>query len=321
VNHKLSSLRLLGRATAALAIGACGTIHNLGDNPNTGGETNVTSGGASDVASGGVTALGGTGGTSSISNLASRTLAQCNIPNVGSFNEQLISIPSELTGPNWSVKADNCQQGGWNLAQCAGQTATFTSFDTGMTNQWGPITAWVAAVGDTVCCVYESDNSNPGILPASCGAGGAPGTGGTGPIGGAGGTSGGAPNGGISWVSTTQTTGGNLGSGGSTPNVSWVSTTQTTGGNLGSGGSAPTGGVVGNGGASSDNSDRVARLTASCEASGGVVETWQCCAGTIDFAPRMCNGTDLCGWCPDTKPTLECGCSVGCFDGTSCVSH
>jgi hypothetical protein len=77
VNHKLSSLRLLGRATAALAVGACSTIHSLGDNPNTGGAINVTSGGAtnaasggaSDVASGGVTALGGapgTGGTGSI---------------------------------------------------------------------------------------------------------------------------------------------------------------------------------------------------------------------------------------------------------------
>ena len=267
VNRKLSSLRLLVSATAALTAGACSATHNLGDNPNTGGATNAASGGATNAASGGATstasggapntatggsiAQAGAGGTISTSSLASRTLAQCNIPVVGSANEQLIPIPSDLTGPNWGVKADNCQQGGWNLAQCAGQTATFTSFDTGLTNQWGSITAWVVTLGDTVCCVYESENSNPGILAAPCGAGGAPSTGGASSIGGAGGstatggsTSGGTSNssaaGGTSGSGTTGGASTNIASGGTSGGVTSTTSTTPTAGTSGAAGASST---------------------------------------------------------------------------------
>ena len=166
MNLTSSNLNPLARATLAILLtSACGSPHIIGDNLDaTGGASPVATGGASPVATGGAPM----GGTSSVSNLATATLAQCNIPSLGVPSEQLIDIPSELTGPNWSIKASNCEQGGWDLSQCAGHTATFTSVNTGTTTGSGTLTAWVVTLGSTVCCVYESDESDPGIYPAPC---------------------------------------------------------------------------------------------------------------------------------------------------------
>jgi len=102
--------------------------------------------------------------------LAKQTLEQCGIGTTGGFHVQQIPVPAELTGPNWGIKDTTCDQSGWDLGRCAGSTATFTSLAATATNAQGdPLTVWVAALGDTVCCVYGSDDASaPGIYPMSC---------------------------------------------------------------------------------------------------------------------------------------------------------
>lgn len=79
------------------------------------------------------------------------------------------TLPTMLTNANWSVKADACEQAGFDLTTCAGEMATLYPFQqTVEKNPGHPTTGWVIAVGDTICCVYLADDSNPGIYPAEC---------------------------------------------------------------------------------------------------------------------------------------------------------
>jgi hypothetical protein len=104
------------------------------------------------------------------SNMASQALSTCGIAATTPASEIQLEIPASLTGPNWAIKAEACTDGKWDLAACAGSTATFTSFDLGKTGASGnALTAWVVTQNDRVCCIYESeDYVTPGILPVSC---------------------------------------------------------------------------------------------------------------------------------------------------------
>ncbi len=101
---------------------------------------------------------------------AAKAMADCAIPEVAHLGVLEMDIPIELAGPNWSLKSEVCTAGGWNLAQCAGGPATFSSFDTGTRGSSGsPLTAWVVTKGSSVCCIYESEaNSNPGLSSVAC---------------------------------------------------------------------------------------------------------------------------------------------------------
>jgi hypothetical protein len=102
-------------------------------------------------------------------NAAAKALNACGIAAPQS-NSLELDVPSSLTGPNWSIKAEACTTGGWDLAACAGDKATFTSFDLGNTGTEGrALTAWVVTKNDRVCCIYESEEEvAPGIVPVSC---------------------------------------------------------------------------------------------------------------------------------------------------------
>ena len=176
MNLELTNLKLFAGSVLAIALSAgCESDQVIGVNAGeTGGSNPAQTGGAKGTGGanvGGGNATGGTnatGGSSSNSDVATSALTQCGISIVGSPSVGTVDLPSSLTGPDYGVKASACQQSGWDLSQCAGQSATFTSYDTGTTDQWGSITAWVVSIGSKVCCVYESDDSNPGILAAPC---------------------------------------------------------------------------------------------------------------------------------------------------------
>ena len=207
-----ANLRFLaGASIAAVVGGGCGTDRIIGENP-------AQAGGAS--AQSGATGVGGshvggqagttTGGTSSNADLVTSTLKQCGISTVGSPTVFTEDLPGVLSGPNFGNKADVCAQTGWDLRKCAGQSVTFTSFDTGTTDPYGKVTVWVVTTDcGGVCCVYESNNTNGGVLEApcqnrpvstgsTCAAG--PGSGGTGPTSTSGGT-GGTSSGGTQMIS------------------------------------------------------------------------------------------------------------------------
>ncbi len=133
----------------------------------------VSTGGASSAAT---TDRAPGGGTTAVSSLAAQTLGSCGVSTTGSPSVQTIDVPSALTGANWSAKALICQQGGWDLTQCAGKSATFTTFDSSTTSSSGkPMTIWVASIENTVCCLYAEETSSNGAgypVPCNRGTGG-----------------------------------------------------------------------------------------------------------------------------------------------------
>ena len=139
------------------------------------------SGGTGAGGSSSVTGTGGagTGGTSGVtSNLVTQTLSACGIPTTGSPSVTTLDVPSSLTGLYWDELGPICQQGGWDLTLCAGQSATFTSLASSTTSSSGnPITINVASVGNTVCCIYAAEvgvNGTGNPVPCDRDAGHAP---------------------------------------------------------------------------------------------------------------------------------------------------
>ncbi|HEY5956304.1 MAG TPA: hypothetical protein VIV60_07120, partial [Polyangiaceae bacterium] len=97
--------------------------------------------------------------------LSQRTLDACRIAHSDVLASVNIDVPTALTGPNWAIKAEQCSAGGWDLSQCAGTAAMFTSFAIGASSM---DQIWVVSKNDQVCCVYGATDTNPGIVAATC---------------------------------------------------------------------------------------------------------------------------------------------------------
>jgi hypothetical protein len=144
--------------------------------PATGGRSPSSGGsggsGGSTGGDSGASALGagaGAGGQSGTTDLVTQTLADCGLEVSGGPSVQEYEIPVELTDANWGNKQLQCSGSGWDLSRCAGAPAEFNRFDTGTTDAAGqPVLLWVVTQEDTVCCVYKSDSSLPGIYGVSC---------------------------------------------------------------------------------------------------------------------------------------------------------
>jgi len=157
--QKIASLSLTVALGACVANGSIGTTDaGVGGADATGGANSVTTGGAP------------SGGAPVTNDPVTETLSACSIPTTGSPSVQTIDVPTALTGDNWGAKQQICEQGGWDLTPCAGQSATFTTFASSKTGSSGnPMTIWVASLGKTVCCVYaEETNTNGAGYPVPC---------------------------------------------------------------------------------------------------------------------------------------------------------
>jgi hypothetical protein len=75
------------------------------------------------------------------------------------------TLPSPLSGPDWGLKAIICRDGGYDISALAGQTVCLVKQPIVHPCEQSPCLAWVVMSGGDVKCVYESDDSVPGLYP------------------------------------------------------------------------------------------------------------------------------------------------------------
>jgi hypothetical protein len=78
---------------------------------------------------------------------------------------QEITLPDEFTGPNWGIKADACEAGGYNLNPHAGQTAFLTEYNLTVTYRKEPLNVYILTQGSRVICAYIAVQNSSSIAP------------------------------------------------------------------------------------------------------------------------------------------------------------
>ncbi len=94
-------------------------------------------------------------------------LQKLNIQAAGPATSLTISVPSDLSGPNWGMKKAVCQDGGYNLSTHAGKPLLFTSYpinEVGPGNS-GPLNVWIISDQNQIVCVYKAVNQNSTLTP------------------------------------------------------------------------------------------------------------------------------------------------------------
>lgn len=97
-------------------------------------------------------------------------LKRLNIKVVGRPKQRKMELPAALSGPNWGLKKQICEEGGYDLAPYAGRSVLLTSYP--IAEKYGDeaLDVWIVSSGGRIACVYkavrESSNMAPGIFPA-----------------------------------------------------------------------------------------------------------------------------------------------------------
>jgi hypothetical protein len=83
-----------------------------------------------------------------------------------------VTVPSSLPqDPLWDARDALCAGGGYDLSRCAGNQATLVTVleSTTLAGNPEPIKAWILTLGDTVCCIWETDGASaPNLRARSC---------------------------------------------------------------------------------------------------------------------------------------------------------
>ena len=64
-----------------------------------------------------------------------------------------------------------CAQGGYDLSRCARSQATLVTVleNKSLEGNLAPVKAWILTLGDTVCCIWETDGAaTPSLLAKTC---------------------------------------------------------------------------------------------------------------------------------------------------------
>jgi hypothetical protein len=94
-------------------------------------------------------------------------LKKLNIQITGNLSQSEQTLPSSLTGPDWSIKKDVCEQGGYNLSDFTGKSVFFNTWLTDEIYSQGsqPISVWVITYGNNIACVYKTvKDAVPGVI-------------------------------------------------------------------------------------------------------------------------------------------------------------
>lgn len=361
MNLELSSLRLLVGAAFAVSItGACGTIHNIGDNPNgTGGNSPVATGGAGNggsVSTGGAGGIGGAMQTGGAQNGTGGTA--CNIPCPASYMSISLVVTAAtdggvmsgvevtVSGPATGTMLCQPYDGVTTVCRWPFYTVTEGSYSLLVTApgfQAVNVSATLAITHGSCC---EPGSLEPSTVTLDTCTG----------------TDCSVP---VTCVRNGQTYAvGSFYSEGCTscmcqPDGTWGHCTgaclssggaSSTGGGASTGGSGP-GGANGNGGTGTGGTDNgtggttctgappgncvclpdgtwghclganLDPLVKSCVDSGGTAMSGLCCTSPGTDFPNTCS-IGACSCSPENSTTISiCECPSGtCFDGTACVS-
>lgn len=104
------------------------------------------------------TGAGGSGGIPAGCDLeaARQALAALGITTVGELRTSTVAVSATLTDAQWSVKAEVCRAGGYDLTPVAGMTVCLVSqVITGMC-QGSPVQVYVLMANGSVQCVYKA---------------------------------------------------------------------------------------------------------------------------------------------------------------------
>ena len=84
-----------------------------------------------------------------------------------------LTLPSQLSGPNWGMKQAICQQGGYDLSSYAGKTVQLTQYPTdaiyrqvtrGQTST-EPLNVWIISGGEKVLCLFLTVRQGSMLIP------------------------------------------------------------------------------------------------------------------------------------------------------------
>ena len=104
------------------------------------------------------TGAGGSGGTPAGCDLevARQALATLGIATVGDLRTSTVTLSATLTDAQWSVKAEVCRAGGYDLTPVAGMTVCLVSQVIIGMCQGNPVQVYVLMSNGSVQCVYKA---------------------------------------------------------------------------------------------------------------------------------------------------------------------
>ena len=83
-----------------------------------------------------------------------------------------VTVPSSPSqDPLWAARDAVCSEGGYDLSSCAGNQATLVTVleNTFIVGNPEPIKGWILTMGNTVCCIWETDGAaTPSLLAKTC---------------------------------------------------------------------------------------------------------------------------------------------------------
>jgi len=95
---------------------------------------------------------------------AAQAMANLGLIGTGAAQASDVTLPATLaTDATWRVRADACQQGGYDISALAGQTVCLVGQSIPQACAVSPDTVWVVMSGGAVKCIYESSNTPAGI--------------------------------------------------------------------------------------------------------------------------------------------------------------
>jgi len=76
-----------------------------------------------------------------------------------------ITLPQQMTGPDWGLKEGLCEQAGYSLVPFAGQNVSIAHYS--ITNKWNSesLYLWVVAKDQASICGYLSVREGSGLIP------------------------------------------------------------------------------------------------------------------------------------------------------------
>lgn len=84
-------------------------------------------------------------------------LQRLNMVTTGQPTQTEMQLPSDLSGPNWGLKAIVCQEGGYDIPAYAGKAVLLTSYPINQVYDGKePLQVWVITSGNKIVCVYRS---------------------------------------------------------------------------------------------------------------------------------------------------------------------
>jgi hypothetical protein len=97
-------------------------------------------------------------------------LKRLNIEVTGPVKQIETQLPTELSGPDWGLKKNICEQSGYNLSAYAGKNVSLACFPISERYDFKePLNVWVVSSEDKIICVYktvrEDSDMAPGVFP------------------------------------------------------------------------------------------------------------------------------------------------------------